>query len=52
MTPELKEAIQQAFINIDNTEKGLEIIPIYRIHDISFESTRYAIMEIYNRFIF
>jgi phosphonate transport system substrate-binding protein len=29
MTPELKEAIQQAFINIGNTEEGLEIISIY-----------------------
>lgn len=29
MTPELKEAIQQAFINIGNTEKGQEIISIY-----------------------
>ena len=29
MTPELKEAIQQAFINIGNTEEGQEIISIY-----------------------
>ena len=29
MTPELKEAIQKAFINIGNTEEGLEIISIY-----------------------
>ena len=29
MTPELKEAIQQAFINIGNTEEGQEIIYIY-----------------------
>ena len=29
MTPELKEAIQKAFINIGNTEEGQEIISIY-----------------------
>lgn len=29
MTPELKAAIQQAFINIGNTEEGKEIISIY-----------------------
>ena len=29
MTPELKEAIQQAFINIGNTPEGQEIISIY-----------------------
>lgn len=29
MTPELKEAIQKAFINIGNTEEGKEIISIY-----------------------
>ena len=29
MTSELKEAIQQAFINIGNTEEGLKIISIY-----------------------
>lgn len=29
MTPELKEAIQKAFINIGNTEDGKEIISIY-----------------------
>ena len=29
MTPELKKAIQQAFINIGNTEEGLKIISIY-----------------------
>lgn len=29
MTPELKEAIQQAFMNIGNTEEGKEIISIY-----------------------
>ncbi len=29
MTPELKEAIQQAFINIGNTPEGKEIISIY-----------------------
>lgn len=29
MTPELKEAIQKAFINIGNTEEGLKIISIY-----------------------
>ena len=29
MTPELKEAIQQAFINIGNTEEGQKIISIY-----------------------
>ncbi|HAX72383.1 MAG TPA: phosphonate ABC transporter substrate-binding protein [Firmicutes bacterium] len=29
MTPELKEAIQQAFINIGNSEAGQEIISIY-----------------------
>lgn len=29
MTPELKEAIQQAFINIGNTEEGQKVISIY-----------------------
>lgn len=29
MTPELKQAIQQAFINIGNTEEGQKIISIY-----------------------
>ena len=29
MTPELKEAIQEAFINIGNTEEGKEVISIY-----------------------
>ena len=29
MTPELKEAIQESFINIGNTPEGKEIISIY-----------------------
>ena len=33
MTPELKEAIQKAFINIGNTEEGKKIISIYSHND-------------------
>ncbi len=48
MTPELKEAIQQAFINIGNTPEGKEIIAIYshngyeKGNDADYEGERQA----------
>ena len=48
MTPELKEAIQKAFINIGNTEEGQKIISIYShkgyeiADDANYDGERHA----------